>query len=76
MDEIKQETNALISYFWSNARWLLPVIGTGMDFDLSSKLRLRFDIRIWIPAYKLWTGENLPFVEGLRFGIGARVTFL
>ena len=76
MEEIRKETDAVFSYFWSGARWLLPVMGTGMDFDLNEKFRLGFDIRIWAPVYKLWTGENLPFAEGWRFGLGVRATFL
>ena len=76
MEEIRKETDAVLRYFWSMGRWLLPVAGTGMDFNLNEKFRLGFDIRIWLPMYKLWTGESLPFIEGWRFGIGARVTFI
>ena len=76
MDEIKKETNAARRYFWSGGRWLLPVLGTGMDFTLNEKFRLGFDIRVWTPMYKLWTKEDAPIIDGWRFGIGARVTFL
>jgi len=76
MDEIKKETSAITKYFWSGMRWLLPMIGTGMDFNLNEKFRLGFDIRVWFPMYKIWTNENLPAIEGWRFGVGARVTFL
>ena len=76
MDEIKKETDAVLRYFWSGARWLLPYIGTGMDFNLNEKFRIGYDIRVWIPAYRIWTNESLPAIEGWRFGIGVRVTFL
>ena len=76
MDEIRSETRAVRKYFWSKARWLLPYIGTGMDFNLNEKFRLGFDIRMWIPMYKLWARENAPAIDGWRFGIGARLTFL
>ncbi|AEF81450.1 hypothetical protein [Leadbettera azotonutricia] len=69
------QTDAVRDYFWSSGRWLLPVIGGGMDFDLNSKLKLGLDLRVWFPLYKVWTAENLPAVEGWRFGIGARITF-
>jgi hypothetical protein len=69
------QTDAVRDYFWSSGRWFLPVFGAGMDFDLNSKLKLGFDLRVWFPLYRLWTGENLPAVEGWRFGLGARITF-
>jgi hypothetical protein len=76
MDEIRRKTGAVFDYFWGGGRWLLPVLGSGMDFTLNSKLRLGFDMRAWFPLYRLWTGENLPGIEGWRFGIGARITFI
>ncbi|MDR0312733.1 MAG: hypothetical protein LBI14_03975 [Treponema sp.] len=74
--EIKQEVSAVAKYFWSKGRWLLPVFGSGLDFELNTKFRLGLDLRVWFPLYKLWTNENLPGIEGWRFGIGARITFL
>jgi hypothetical protein len=76
LKEIEKEVNAVSNYFWSEGRWLFPVFGTGMDFDLNAKFRLGFDLRVWFPIYKLWTNENLPAIEGWRFGMGARITFL
>jgi hypothetical protein len=75
MDEIGRETDAVRDYFWSSGRWFLPVIGTGMDFNLNSKLKLGFDLRVWFPLYRIWTAEDLPAIEGWRFGLGARITF-
>jgi hypothetical protein len=75
MDEIRRETDAVRDYFWSSGRWFLPVIGGGMDFNLNSKLKLGLDLRVWFPLYKIWTAEDLPAIEGWRFGIGARITF-
>ena len=76
IDEIRRETKAVSRYFWSGVRWLLPMIGIGADYDLNEKLRLGLDFRIWFPMYRMWTKENLPAIEGWRFGIGARLTFL
>jgi hypothetical protein len=76
LEDINKEVDAVSNYFWSGGRWLLPVFGTGMDFDLNAKFRLGFDLRVWFPIYKLWTNENLPAIEGWRFGMGARITFL
>jgi hypothetical protein len=75
MDEIRRETRAVKDYFWGKGRWFLPVFGAGMDFALNSKLKLGFDLRVWFPLYKVWSGENLPAAEGWRFGMGARITF-
>ncbi|MDR0598711.1 MAG: hypothetical protein LBG84_01335 [Treponema sp.] len=63
------------SYFWGRGRWLLPAAGAGMDFPALDGLLLGFDIRVWFPLYRAWTGENLPLVEGFRLGIGFRAAF-
>jgi hypothetical protein len=76
MDEIRRETDAVFDYFWGEGRWFLPVIGSGMDFTLNPKLKAGFDFRVWFPLYRLWTGEDLPAIEGWRFGVGLRITFL
>ena len=75
IDDIKKEVQALKDYFWGGARWLLPVAGTGMDFTLNNKIKLGFDLRVWIPMYKLFTDDDAPAIDGWRFGIGARITF-
>ena len=74
MNEIRRENAALTEYFWSSGRWFFPVVGAGVDFTLNKKFKLGLDIRVWIPAYKAWTNEDLPPIEGWRFGIGARIT--
>ena len=75
MREIHRNTRQVRRYFWSQGRWLLPVIGLGADYTLNSGLKLGFDFRVWMPADRLWTGEDLPAVEGWRFGPGIRLTF-
>ncbi|MDR1212107.1 MAG: hypothetical protein LBK40_07745 [Spirochaetaceae bacterium] len=73
-DAASKETSRTASYFWSEGRWLFPVIGTGMDFAASQKFLLGFDLRVWFPLYRLWSGESLPAVEGWRFAAGLRFT--
>jgi len=68
------QTDAILEYFWSEARWLLPVMGAGMDFPLNEKFLLGFDLRVWFPLYRLWTDENIPAIDGWRFGVGLRIT--
>lgn len=68
------ETNAIREYFWSNGRWFFPVAGIGMDFPVNEKILLGFDIRAWFPLYRLWTDEDIPAIDGWRFGIGFRIT--
>lgn len=68
------ERRKVASYFWSRARWFLPVAGLGVDFRVSSRLVLGLDARVWFPLYKVWTGENLPKVEGWRIGLGFRAS--
>jgi len=76
MDDIRSRTDKVRSYFWSSGRWLMPVAGVGTDFKLNSRFKLGVDFRVWMPMYKLWTGEDLPAVEGWRFGPGIRFTIL
>ncbi|MCL2721857.1 MAG: hypothetical protein FWD47_11035 [Treponema sp.] len=58
----KLQTKAISEYFWSNARWFVPVIGAGMDFPVNQRFMAGFDIRFWIPA------------DGWRMGVGLRIT--
>ncbi|MDR1507400.1 MAG: hypothetical protein LBI67_09905 [Treponema sp.] len=65
----------IFSYFWGGGRWLFPFIGGGMDFAVLDGMTLGFDVRVWLPVWRVWTGENLPFLEGFRFGLGFRAAF-
>jgi hypothetical protein len=72
--DAQSQTDAIREYFWSSARWFMPVAGIGMDFPINEKFLLGFDLRAWFPVYKTWTNENLPEIEGWRFGAGIRIT--
>ncbi|MCL2440244.1 MAG: hypothetical protein FWD14_00745 [Treponema sp.] len=72
--DAKMQTKEISKYFWGNGRWFLPVFGTGMDFPLSEHFLLGFDFRVWFPMYRLWTNENIPAIDGWRFGAGLRIT--
>ena len=74
MDEVRREVDLVRNYFWSKGRWFLPFIGVGADYTLNSGFKVGLDFRVWVPVYRLWTGENLPTVEGWRFGPGIRLT--
>jgi hypothetical protein len=66
------ETGDIAAYFWRQGRWFMPVAGAGMDFAVTDRLLLGFDLRAWLPAYRLWSAEKLPIIEGWRFGAGMR----
>jgi hypothetical protein len=68
------QTNAVRDYFWGQGRWFLPVLGLGIDYGINEKFLVGLDFRTWFPLYKLWSGEELPSVEGWRFGLGLRIT--
>ena len=68
------QTNAIREHLWSEGRWFMPVAGAGMDFPLNEKFLLGFDLRTWFPLYRLWTDEQLPKIDGWRFGVGLRIT--
>jgi hypothetical protein len=72
---IRKETDQVRSYFWGQGRWLLPVIGSGVDFSLNERFKLGVDLRMWIPLYKLWTDEGFTNIDGWRFGAGVRISF-
>jgi hypothetical protein len=73
-EDASRETGDISAYFWDKGRWFLPVVGMGLDFDALKNMRLGFDARVWFPLYRLWTGEDLPAIEGWRFSFGFRVT--
>ena len=75
-EDAAAETRDISAYFWGQGRWLMPVAGAGADFALTEKLFLGFDLRAWFPAWRLWTGEDLPALEGWRFGAGLRFSVL
>jgi hypothetical protein len=74
-ERVAEEVKDITAYFWGKGRWLFPVLGFGMDFGLTEKLLLGFDTRVWFPMYRLWTKEDLPSIEGWRFGAGFKITF-
>jgi hypothetical protein len=68
------QTNAVRDYFWSEARWFLPFAGAGFDFLVNERFFFGIDFRVWFPVYRYWTGEDLPPLEGWRFGPAFRIT--
>ena len=72
-EELRRQTKAIAAYFWDVGRWFLPVAGAGFDYRFLSGVTLGLDFRVWFPLYKLWTGGELPPIEGWRFGGGIRV---
>jgi hypothetical protein len=68
------QTDDIAAYFWGQGRWFLPVLGLGLDFKLFENIDLGLDTRVWFPVYRLWTGEDLPSVEGWRFSAGFKLT--
>jgi hypothetical protein len=72
---IGEASKDISSYFWSNGRFIFPFIGGGIDFNVLDGIILGLDLRAWFPVWRAWTGEDLPFIEGFRFGVGFRATF-
>ena len=72
--DASRQTGLVRKYFWSKGRWFLPVMGVGLDFSINDNTKLGIDFRVWAPLYRLWTGENLPAIEGWRFNPGIRFT--
>jgi hypothetical protein len=68
------QTDAVRKYFWERGRWLLPFAGAGYDFPVNDSIFVGIDLRVWFPVYRLWTGEDLPPLEGWRFGPAFRIT--
>jgi len=74
LEDAAEETGLIAEYFWGSGRWILPVAGAGIDYPASDKFLLGLDARIWIPLYRVWSGEDLPFVEGWRLAAGIRIS--
>jgi len=72
--DAQYQTDAVFEYFWGKGRWFMPVAGFGFDFPVTENILLGFDIRAWFPVYRLWTNDNVPAIDGWRFGVGLRIT--
>jgi hypothetical protein len=70
----KPQTKAISDYFWSSGRMFLFSAGGGMDFPFSEKYALGFDLRVWMPLYRLWSDENSPSIDGWRFALALRIS--
>jgi hypothetical protein len=68
------QTDAVREYFWGQGRWFFPFAGAGFDFLMNDHIFAGIDFRVWFPAYRRWTGETLPTLEGWRFGPAFRIT--
>lgn len=71
----EQEESAIVAgevaqYFWSSGRWFRPVMGLGSAWTDSSGRRFGFDLRAWMPLYRLWTAEDAFFGEGFVLSLG------
>jgi len=74
MHTVGEARSEISSYFWGSGRFFFPFIGGGMDVPVLDTMLLGFDLRAWFPIWRVWSGENLPFIEGFRFGAGFRIT--
>ncbi|HCM27075.1 MAG TPA: hypothetical protein DIC34_11105 [Treponema sp.] len=72
LEDASAETADTAAYFWGSGRWVSPQIGTGVEIPASDKFWLGIEARAWIPAYRLWTGEELPAAEGWRLALSLR----
>jgi len=70
----EDQADAVREYFWGKGRWFMPVLGGGFDFAINEKILLGLDTRVWFPIWRTWTGEDLPGIEGWRFGFGLRIS--
>ncbi|MCL2066731.1 MAG: hypothetical protein FWG99_04635 [Treponema sp.] len=73
-DDAQKQTDAIRAHFWGDGRWFMAVAGAGMDFPANEKFLLGFDMRVWMPVYRLWTDQDIPAINDWRFGLSFRVT--
>jgi hypothetical protein len=76
MAKASNHTELTNEYFWNEARWIFPSAGVGIDFKISPRLSFGVDGRVWVPLYRWLTNEDLSGLDGWRFGVGFRITFL
>jgi hypothetical protein len=68
------QTDAVRDYMWGEGRWFFPFAGIGGDFPVNDRFLFGIDFRVWFPVYRYWTGEDLPPLEGWRFGPAFTIT--
>ena len=74
--DVELDTALIKEYFWSGNRFVFPTAGLGFDFRTSPRMSFGIEARVWMPVYRWQTGEDLPPLEGWRFGACFRATFL
>ncbi|MDR0639520.1 MAG: hypothetical protein LBG27_11585 [Spirochaetaceae bacterium] len=76
LGKASSDTELTADYFWNEGRWFFPFVGAGVDFKISPELSFGVAGRAWVPLYRWRTNEDLPRVDGWRFGVDFRITFL
>jgi hypothetical protein len=77
LGDAEPDTELTKEYFWSDNRFVFPTAALGVDFKMWPHLSLGLEGRVWFPLYT-WLNdeEDLYALEGWRFGIAFRLTFL
>lgn len=74
-EDARAQTDKILGYFWGAGRWFVPTAGVSVDLPSFPGLLVGLEARTWFPMYRLWSGEDLPIIEGLRFAFGVRLSF-
>jgi hypothetical protein len=77
LGDAEPDTALTKEYFWSDGRFIFPTLAVGADFKAWPHISLGIEGRVWLPLYT-WINneENLYALEGWRFGVAFRLTFL
>lgn len=69
------EVAKINEYFWSSGRFFMPETLLGGKFRVSDSLDAALTARALWPIANLWSGESVPFFDGIVIAAGLRLSF-
>ena len=57
-------------YFTKKGRFFHWETGAALEWNFIESLAFYVRTRLVLPMYRMWDGDNMPFYDGLMFGVG------
>jgi hypothetical protein len=69
-------TADVMKYYYGNGRFLFLENREGVDIELTDNWGIAIRVRVLLPIFHLWDGENLPFQDQMGVGAGIGIRYL